>query len=196
MKPKSAYTILTTPNNEILFLGRADSMTLPKGTYFPVGLLDLPGGTFDHLTDESMLETAIRETGEETGLQLQPEELELVGNFGGRIFFYRAQLSPEQLDQINLGCEHIHWQLVNLEQLMELGFKRELKDEQSPIRYILPLHADVATFLLLSQNPELRSEWHGFDNDFLVTSIDGNSEFKYIAKPEQITPHPERFQFK
>lgn len=149
-------------------------MTLPKGTYFPVGLLDLPGGTFDHLIDESMLETAIRETAEETDLYFRADELELIGNFGDRIFFYRAQLLPEQVAQITLDHEHMCWRLLNLEQLMEIGSRRGLKDEQFPIRYILPLHADIAAYMLMRENPELRHElWRGFDHDFRIAPTEG-----------------------
>jgi 8-oxo-dGTP diphosphatase len=101
----------------ILFLG-ADLLVLRRdhapGIPWP-GYLDLPGGGREG--EESAEGCALRETREEVGLWLEPEDLRWrqFYELPRPVWFFAAWLSPERARDVQFGGEGVGWCLMDPE---------------------------------------------------------------------------------
>ncbi|MGD9861830.1 MAG: NUDIX hydrolase [Pseudodonghicola sp.] len=93
---------------ELLVILRDDKPDIP----WP-GHWDLPGGGREGA--ESPLDCALRETREEVGLALMPDDVNWSTSYlrpHGRVWFFAAHLPEARREQVRLGDEGQEWRLM------------------------------------------------------------------------------------
>ncbi len=140
---KGAFVLVTskTDPGRVLFLNRRDPVIDHTGReLYPAGVLDLPGGTITpHNGDLGVVkQEAIRELGEETGMQRTPEELNPVAVFrsvdGNELVYFSLQLDEWPADIQLQDSEHIGFAYVDVHDFPSL----------IEVNMILDVHADMA----------------------------------------------------
>lgn len=104
--PKGAVVVVRDSQGLILILKRAPS------SYFAPSQWGFPGGKIE--LDESPLEAAVRETEEET--ELEVANLQPLGIFNGAV---EAYLSEEFKGAVKLDFEHTDWRWLTVEEILE-----------------------------------------------------------------------------
>ncbi len=103
--------------DQILVYRRDDVPEIP----FP-NMLDLPGGGRENI--ESGAECVARETEEEFGIVIDPEELTLVQQYenwrgeGRPALFYVGKLTHRQIAQIKFGDEGQNWEMMAVSEFL------------------------------------------------------------------------------
>ncbi|WP_425046121.1 NUDIX domain-containing protein [Primorskyibacter sp. S87] len=86
------------------------------------GLWDFPGG--ERNVDETALECAIRETGEEFGIKVDPADLVYASDYKshqpGRadVAFFVAEITSELIESIRFGEEGQYWRLMTTDEFL------------------------------------------------------------------------------
>lgn len=105
-------------DHEILVYRRDDNPEIP----FP-NMLDLPGGGREN--GETGAECVARETKEEFGIEIAPDDLSFVQNYpnwrgeGKQALFFVGHLSPEQIGGIIFGDEGQNWLTMPVPDFLE-----------------------------------------------------------------------------
>lgn len=94
--------------SDLLVILRDDKPDIPWPGYW-----DLPGGGREG--EETPIDCALRETQEEVGLSLAPEDVTWGTSYlrpNGRVWFFAAHLPALRVDQVRLGDEGQEWRLM------------------------------------------------------------------------------------